>query len=182
MARTPVSIRPATTLDAAKIASINVSAWHDTYVGLIPSKLLSSVTVKARTERWQNILGSFTQSNGHAAFLAEVNGTPQGYVSVGRQRDNAMDNLGYTAEVISLNVIKQAWRLGVGRALMHRAAVHSAAFRHTAISLWVLDTNARARKFYQALGGCLVSEREDVHPDATLREVAYGWRDLSELT
>lgn len=52
---------------------------------------------------------------------------------------------------------------------------------HTAASLWVLRENSPARIFYEALGGEVIGEKRDEQPNATLVEVAYGWRDLSRL-
>ena len=52
---------------------------------------------------------------------------------------------------------------------------------HTAASLWVLRENAPARAFYEGLGGEIVGEKTDEQPNASLVEVAYGWRDLSRL-
>ncbi|MFN8538235.1 MAG: hypothetical protein U0232_12255 [Thermomicrobiales bacterium] len=47
--------------------------------------------------------------------------------------------------------------------------------------LWVLDTNATGRGFYEALGGVPVGEKTEELGGATIREVAYGWPDLTEL-
>lgn len=181
MARAPFKIRTATISDADKIASINVTAWHETYTELLPAEMLSGVTKAARTKRWTSILNSFDETNGHAAFLAETQGVEQGYVSVGSQRDKALADQGFSAEVTSIYVLEKAQRMGVGRALLRQAAHHLRYIGHSAASLWVLETNTNARRFYNALGGYLVSEREDVRPEATLHEVAYGWHNLSRL-
>ena len=47
----------------------------------------------------------------------------------------------------------------------------------------VLQANAPARRFYEALGGKLVAELEEQFEEhgAMLVQVAYGWRDVSEL-
>jgi len=50
-----------------------------------------------------------------------------------------------------------------------------------AASLWVARDNGAARRFYDRLGGIVWAERNGVHSDFLLAEVAYGWRDLSGL-
>ncbi len=47
--------------------------------------------------------------------------------------------------------------------------------------LWVMADNHRARRFYEALGGKKVSERQEEMGDAMLDELAYGWEDISPL-
>ena len=181
MAHAPFKIRTATISDAYKIASVNVAAWHETYTGLLPAEILSGVTEAVRAKRWISILNSFDETNGHAAFLAETHGVPLGYVSVGSQRDKALADQGFSAEVTSIYVLQKSQRMGVGRALLRQAAHHLHHAGHSTASLWVLEANTNARRFYKALGGHLVSKREDIRPEATLCEVAYGWHNLSRL-
>jgi hypothetical protein len=49
------------------------------------------------------------------------------------------------------------------------------------LGLWVLRENLEARGFYERLGGVALGERTEARPEALLREVAYGWRDLSRF-
>jgi ribosomal protein S18 acetylase RimI-like enzyme len=48
-------------------------------------------------------------------------------------------------------------------------------------SLWVLRENIGACRFYEAIGGEIVGEREDIREDRVLVEAAYGWRSLVRL-
>jgi hypothetical protein len=45
----------------------------------------------------------------------------------------------------------------------------------------VLRGNESARRFYERLGGSVLAEKTDLRPEASLDEVAYGWRDVSLL-
>jgi hypothetical protein len=49
------------------------------------------------------------------------------------------------------------------------------------MSLWVLRENAKARRFYERLGGVVVAEKEERRAGGVLVEVAYGWRGLGPL-
>jgi hypothetical protein len=46
--------------------------------------------------------------------------------------------------------------------------------------LWVLKGNP-AQKFYEKLGGVLVTERVEEFAGGHIDEVAYGWTDISPL-
>jgi hypothetical protein len=47
--------------------------------------------------------------------------------------------------------------------------------------VWVLADNP-SRSFYEALGGELIGEQNVTIGGVDLREVAYGWPDISCLT
>lgn len=182
MAQSSFSIRPASVSDAGTIASINVTSWQETYVGLLPSTVISRVTQEARTKMWANILNSAEVTGSLAVFVAEHDDATVGYVSVGNQRDKGLLERGFSSETTAIYVLEAAQRLGIGRALLNHGFHHLAKFDHTASSLWVLDSNRKARGFYEAMGGQIVSEREEMRSDTTLREMAYGWDDLSSLS
>jgi hypothetical protein len=47
---------------------------------------------------------------------------------------------------------------------------------HRGMSLWVLEQNHPARRFYEGLGGIKIAEKR-----SKLFEIAYGWADLRQL-
>ena len=46
---------------------------------------------------------------------------------------------------------------------------------------WILAQNHSARRFYEALGGLPVREKDIPIGGIILEEVAYGWTDISAL-
>jgi ribosomal protein S18 acetylase RimI-like enzyme len=182
MAQSSFLIRPATVSDAGTIASINVASWQETYVGLMPPEVISRVTQEGRTRMWTDILNSAEVTVSLAVFVAERDDETVGYVSVGNQRDKGLLERGFSSELTAIYVLEAAQRLGIGRALLRHSFHHLTKFDHTKSSLWVLDSNRKARSFYEAIGGQIVLEREEVRSDTILREVAYGWDDLSSLS
>ena len=46
---------------------------------------------------------------------------------------------------------------------------------------WVFRDNAPARRFYEAVGGALLAEREDRGREDMPPDVAYGWWDIATL-
>lgn len=48
------------------------------------------------------------------------------------------------------------------------------------MATWVLARNP-SRKFYEALGGKVIAEREVDRDGESFAEIAYGWSDLSKF-
>ena len=46
-------VRPARQEDAASVARIYVDSWHDTYAGILPSRLLRALTQNGQEARWR---------------------------------------------------------------------------------------------------------------------------------
>jgi len=167
-----VDIRLATVPDAAHIAEAHVWSWQGAYRGLMPQEHLDALDPVARAERWTRRLGAVDGI--HAGVLvAEGHEGVQGFASFGPTRD-ADENPEQTGEVTAIYLIPAAWGTGCGRELMTAALDRLTAGGYQEVTLWVLDTNVRARRFYAAAG---------LHPDGAeklddsngfpLRELRY---------
>jgi GNAT superfamily N-acetyltransferase len=75
---------------------------------------------------------------------------PSGFIYIGASRDD--DAPAHVGEVMTFYARPEAWGTGVGRALMTRALVELREMGFTEAMLWVLDTNPRARRFYELAG------------------------------
>ena len=139
-------IRRATAEDARAIAVIHVAASQAAYRGLIPDEHLAAFTVERREAIWREIL-----TTGDAdVWIAEEDGRGQGWICVGCSRDP--DAGPTTAELQTMYIDPASWRQGIGRALWAEAEPHLRAQAVTAVTLWVLEENARAIAFYRSLG------------------------------
>lgn len=177
MTPTPPTIRLAGPSDAAAIARVHVGSWREAYRGLLPDSLLDGLTVEARAARWTILLAP-----GEAAtFVATRDSAVIGFGSAGPQRDAVLREAGYAGEVLALYVLREGQRCGIGRALMGSMAGMLDARGCESLALWVLEGNAPARRFYEAVGGVAIGTKEERRGEETVREVAYGWRDLSRL-
>lgn len=176
-----IRLREATQTDAAALGSLHVASWHETYTGLIPDEILAGLSVEARTAMWSQILNDPAAAGCTAVYVAEDGGHLVGFGSCGQQRDKALADAGYGGEVGAIYVLRSHQNRGVGRSIMAAMSQFLSGQRHTAASLWVLRENSPARRFYEGLGGEIVGERTDEQANATLVEVAFGWRDLTRL-
>jgi ribosomal protein S18 acetylase RimI-like enzyme len=116
-----------------------------------------------------------------AAFLAEDNGKVVGFGACSGQRDQALKEQGFEGEINAIYVLRSHQCLGAGRSLMRLMARTLMDQGRSAAALWVLRENARARHFYERLGGALAGEKVEEKAGVLLPEVAYGWSDLTRM-
>jgi ribosomal protein S18 acetylase RimI-like enzyme len=183
MTERPVAqIRIATRDDAHGLAVMHLASWRETYTGLLPAKMLSSLVVEARAAAWATIMQEPATERSTVIYLAEHEGTIIGFGSCGAQRTESLKQKGYDGEVSAIYVLREFHKRKIGTRLFRamcadlisRGGFHAAA-------LWVLRDNLRARRFYEAYAGRVIAERDDVRDGAILLELAYGWPDLKEL-
>jgi GNAT superfamily N-acetyltransferase len=154
-----LDIRPANTSDAQGIGLVHVRSWQAAYKGLVPQPFLDGLDPLQRGQVWGRYLSE--GHNAHEAVLvAEAGGQVVGFASVGPSRDGDGSGLG---EVRAIYLLADFWGQGVGRSLMAAACERLRDAGFTEATLWALDTNERARKFYEAAGWALdgASKQDD---------------------
>lgn len=172
----PPTIRPATDADVLPMAKVHIVSWRETYPGLLPERMLERMSIADEAIRWQRLLDRPRAWDGGQAFVAEQDGAIVGYGSCGGQRTELLRDRGFTGEIGELYVLRSAQGQGAGAGLMKAMAAALHRRGHHGLSLWVLEQNGPARRFYERLGGTLIAEKR-----ASLAEVAYGWSDLQRL-
>ncbi len=170
------TIRRAKIEDAQAIASVWAESWRDAYRGIVPDDFLDSIDVERWADRQRRYMG---EANGAAAtFVAEVDGRIVGWTSCGPNRDTTLP---FAGELYTLYISPGHQRRGIGRRLMEVAAKSLVEAGMASMLLWVLADNRNARRFYEAAGGRVADEQNVTIGGASLREVAYGWEELSRL-
>lgn len=161
------SIRPATPADAPAIARIHVETWRSAYRGILPDAHLAALSIERRTAGWEKNL----RANPGTTLVAETNGAVVGWISFGPCRD---DGEAHEAEIYAVYVEAALQRAGVGGVLMTEAEARLAALFPTAarISLWVLERNSVARRFY---------ERRGYAPGTRAKEEVIGGENFVEV-
>lgn len=165
-------IRPATAGDAAQIGLVHVRSWQAAYRGLVPQDYLDHLDPAARATRWHRHLQQTDWARA-GVLVAEIGDELEGFASYGPSRDEDGERA-CVGEISTIYVLAGAWGRGLGRRLMAEAVERLTAAGYAQATLWVLDTNARARRFYAAAGW---SEDGAVLEDASrgfpLAEVRY---------
>jgi ribosomal protein S18 acetylase RimI-like enzyme len=153
--------------DCRTVAEVHVAAWQRAYAGIVPADFLSALSVDRRAALWRQVLDE-AQSE---LLVAWDGGKALGFVSFGPSRDaDAPERRG---EIWAIYVSPDAWSSGVGAALWQAARDRMREQGHRNISLWVIENNERAIRFYRCAGFQVEpgSEKEFELGGATLREV-----------
>jgi L-amino acid N-acyltransferase YncA len=171
-----IAIRAATRADAPAIGRIHVESWRETYRGVLPERLLHSLSALVRAAMWQ---GALEREPPVLLFVAQrENGELVGFAGGGPCRATSLP---HDAEVYAIYLLRATQQRGCGRRLMAALAAALQARGFRSICLWVLRENTKARGFYERLGGEVVGERMAIDGDDAFDEVAYGWDNLESL-
>lgn len=167
-------VRAAEPADARPIAVVHVASWQGAYRGLLPDAFLAGLSVDRRQVMWSELLQDAAQSI-HVA--EETDESVIGFASHGASRDE--DAPPDTGELGAIYLHPDHWRHGYGTALLAAVLEGSRNRGFKRLTLWVLESNERARRFYEGAGFVVDgSEKVESRPGGvTLRECRYG-RDL----
>ncbi len=168
---TEIVIRRAIPKDAPEIAALHIRSWQWTYRGQIPDAYLDGLprTIDHRTAQWQEALGNGAREE--CEWVADREGILIGFASAGPGRDGLPAS---TGEVYAIYVDPDVAGTGVGWLLFTRTVEELRERGYDVATLWVLESNQRARRFYEragwsADGATKVEQREGF----VLREVRY---------
>jgi GNAT superfamily N-acetyltransferase len=164
------TIRPAAEADAAAVADLHVRAWRWAYRDLLPDAYLDGLGQQRvqREAMWRRLL----QRGGpdRPLWVAERGGRLVGFCNTAPTPGEPPD----TAELQTLYLEPDVVGTGGGAALVRHALADLRARGVRTALLWVLDTNAQARRFYER-GGWRAdgSARTEEVWGVTVSEVRY---------
>lgn len=147
-------------------------AWQVAYRGQLPDDFLDALSseIEQRTAFWERAIRGASARRQHQ--LVALDGERVvGFVTFGPHEPVEDPNVG---ELYAIYLDPAYWGRGYGRALFSAAERGLKADGYAAATLWVLETNARARRFYEiagwvADGGTKTEQRGAIE----LREVRY---------
>ena len=139
-------VRAAQTADLLDAAQARVASWRTAFAGLVPQDFLDGMDAEAIAASWATSIAT-----GRSRLYVALTGEQVvGYAGVGPERDpQAPAN---TGELYALYVHPDHWGSGAGRALMDAALADLRSAGCNAAWLWVLEANARGRRFYARYG------------------------------
>jgi GNAT superfamily N-acetyltransferase len=172
---TAASIRPAFPADAAGIARVHVSTWRTAYKGILKGEILAGLSVEEREQNWLKRIEILPPNC--FIFVAELNGKVIGFSTGGPERT---DDTHYKGEIYGLYLLQEHQRQGIGRRLVEASVVTLLSNGMNSMLIWVLHENPSC-KFYEAIGGKYICEKEVDIRGQNLMEVAYGWDNLQTL-
>ena len=135
-------VRQATSTDARAIETIRVHGWRAAYRHVLPAAELDGMPIDET--RWRRRLEE--PPAGWSIVAAEDDDRIVGFAATGPSRDEQG-----TGELYAIYVAPDDWSRGAGRALIAKAE-QTLRETYDEATLWVLEGNSRARRFYE-LGG-----------------------------
>ena len=134
-----MKIRHATQLDFQAIAAIHIESWKDAYSDVLPAEFLDWKIDSVFLKHWKEV----EIQNEDIILVAEEN-LLLGFIAVWCRPIPFIDNL----HVKPSNRSKK-----IGSALMSAAAEKLINHGHKTAYLWVFESNQKAIRFYERLGG-----------------------------
>jgi len=171
-----VAVRVATVDDAEAITRVHVGTWQVAYRGQLPDGYLDGLTaeIPRRTE-WRRAVLAHPRDPAQRTFVATRGGQLVGFASCGPHEADPS-----RGELYAIYVEPAAWSSGTGRSLMDRAVAELVALGFSDAVLWVLESNARARRFYERAGWAVDgATKVETRGEVVLNEVRYA-RSLIE--
>jgi GNAT superfamily N-acetyltransferase len=152
--------RPATPDDIPDLARIHVQAWAETYRGLLSDAEIAARDLPTRLRQWTGVLA---RGDSVVMILPGV-----GFGQSGAQRDATYTAL-WPDQVFALYTLQSAHGTGAGQALF-------AAIRPTRpFTVEVLSTNARAKAFYEKMGGRVIGQTPSCGGHVDAPSTYYGY-------
>jgi len=165
---TMTEVRAAVPEDSYDVARVQVRSWQWAYRGLLAQEYLDNLTPEVWASRYTfGRIGLKLPST----QVAVDGSTICGLVTTGLCRDVDLSNFG---ELMAIYVDPAHMSIGVGRLLTSAARERLRRVGLMQASLWVLDGNVRARRFYELDGWrCDGTHRTSRYGDVPVQEVRY---------
>lgn len=161
-------IREAEPRDAEAVARIHVRSWQAAYRGQLSDAYLDGLSVEERLGQHRAALES---PGPHRTWVAEEDGRVVGFAVTGPSQDADADER--TGELYAIYLDPDRFGAGIGKRLLDHALADLRERGFRTATLWVLETNERARRFYEREGwradGLSTRERVDGEMRPTVR-------------
>jgi GNAT superfamily N-acetyltransferase len=123
------------------MVDVRLASWRAVYGPMLPVDVWDGMDPAAMAERFAPRLAAGDPQ----ALVAEVDGAVRAYSLFGASRDE--DQSG-GEEIYAIYAHPDNWSTGLGRALMATTLGEL----DRPVTLWVLEANSRARRFYEIAG------------------------------
>jgi len=137
-----------------------VRSWQAAYAGLLPAPFLEAMDVEINAAKFRERLSSATPLS--EDWLLEVDGVVVGWANcLSMTRDP--DGEASVSEIAAIYLVPSVWGQGLGLSMLTCLVDGLAEAGTRVVTLWVLESNQRARRFY---------ERQGFVPDGLTKEVS----------
>jgi len=158
-------IRCADANDAGVLGKIHSCSWKAAYKGIVPDSILDNISADMRQEYFEKALSEGWEED----YLIFAKDNAAGLMTIGKCRDEDKDDS--YGEIWGIYLLPEYWNRGIGTYFINWGLNELKGRGYKRVSLWVLDENLNARRFYEKIG---------FRHDGTTKELTLG-RKLKEI-
>ncbi len=140
-----LNIRLATLEDAKYCADIHAKSWSFAYSDIVPKEIIDE-----HNARWPMIWNKMLANNNESHYVVILDSRIIGFLTIAVSRDDDLNKSFY--EIIGLYLDPDFIGDGYGKQSMTWIKKEVKSRGYDKISLWVLEENSRARRFYEKSG------------------------------
>ena len=160
-------IRRAVAADAATVGRIHVESWKVAYRGIMPDDVIARTNLAYRTAFWAERIAD----RDWPVFLLEAQGEAVAFCQMIPTKDPD-DDPARVGHITSLHVLPHLRGKGCGRQLIQHVFAEFRTRGFATVTLWVLEDNWNARRFYEKCGFELDGGKR-TYPRTSVPEVRY---------
>lgn len=153
-----MKVRKAVKEDSAIVGEVHSKAWKSAYRGIFPDEYIDADTASKRTAEFLEAI----KDTKCTYFLLEEDDRAAGIVKT--CEDNNV------LEIESIYILDEYRGKGLGRQFMDYIKTQSTC---DSIFLWVLETNAKARRFYENNGFVLTGDSRTINRGVEVKQLKY---------
>jgi ribosomal protein S18 acetylase RimI-like enzyme len=165
-----MTIRRAMSADAEIVGRIHVESWNVAYRGIMPDDVIARTDLAYRTAFWAERIAD----REWPVYLIEEQGEAVAFCQMIPTKDPD-DDATRVGHITSLHVLPQLRGHGYGRVLMDHVRQEFLRRGFAEVTLWVLEENREARRFYEKHGFRLDGGTRR-YPHTQVPEVRYRIR------
>jgi ribosomal protein S18 acetylase RimI-like enzyme len=162
-----MKIRRARQSDLQNIAAIHIESWKSSYPDVLPAEFLADKIDREFTQHWEDIVILHED----IVLVAEENSIV-GFVAAWCRPTPFIDNL---------HVRPSQRSKKIGSTLMKAVAEELISRGHKTAYLWVFESNAKAIRFYERLGGVQKEQSRKTVFENDVPSRKIEWDDLTTI-
>jgi len=162
-----IKIQNAILEDSRGLGVVHSESWKVAYKGIVPDSFLEKMTVGNSKKRFERALSQGIEKN----IVAFEGDQIVGFMCIGKSRDD--DSNHSVGEIWGIYVLPSHWRQGIGTELLLYGLSSLKAEEYSKVTLWVLEDNINARRFYEKHGFKYDGTKKELNLGKELNEIRY---------
>ena len=151
-----IQVRRAVLEDSECLAHIIVESWRAAYSDLIPKdEIVRFLDKEKRKQQFERFI-----NEGEIVLIGSYNGIYCGFTFANKENDEKLEECG---AIYSIYLLEEYWGKGLAIKLMDEVIRILKEEGCNQVSLWVYESNTRARRFYEKCGFIFDGTKKSSH-------------------